>query len=64
MDNFRQIASRINQQVLQLEARGVAGEPELINAMMGCVPELHQIWTGATDQQLRSLTEEFPGFYR
>ena len=32
--------------------------------MIGYVPDLHQIWVGASDQELMGLSREFPGFYR
>ena len=31
---------------------------------MGYVPDLHEIWVGTSDQQLMTLSNEFPGFYR
>ena len=31
---------------------------------MGYVPDLHKIWVGTSDQQLMTLSNEFPGFYR
>ena len=31
---------------------------------MGYVPELHNIWVGASDDQFIALSRDFPGFYR
>jgi len=31
---------------------------------MGYVPDLHKIWVGTSDQQLMTLSNELPGFYR
>ncbi|MNP44248.1 hypothetical protein D3C76_1381010 [compost metagenome] len=36
---------------------------DVINRMMGYVPELHRIWVGTSNQQLMALSREFPGFY-
>ncbi|CAJ0994873.1 hypothetical protein NVIRSERR_01671 [Serratia marcescens] len=48
----------------QLDAQGVTEPHQVINRMMGYTPELHQIWTGTTDKELITLTQEYPGFYR
>ena len=64
MSDFRRMAARMDQHMQLLEAKGVTEEAAVINAMMGYMPELHQIWTGTTDEQLMALSNEFPGFCR
>ena len=64
MNEFRRLASRIDQHMQQLAAQGVSEAPAIINRMMGYVPDLHRIWVGTSDQQLVALSNEFPGFYR
>ena len=64
MNEFRRLAAKIDQHMQQLAAQGVSEAHAIINRMMGYVPDLHTIWVGATDQQLISLSHEFPGFHR
>ena len=64
MNEFRQLAARIDQQMQQLSVEGVSEAPTVIHRMMGHVPALHRIWVGTSDQQLMALSREFPGFYR
>ncbi|MGB0849586.1 MAG: transposase [Thiolinea sp.] len=64
MSKFRRKAAKIDQHMQLLATQGVNEPPAIINRMMGYIPDLHEIWTGTTDQQLMSLSHEFPGFYR
>ena len=64
MNEFRRLAAKMDQHMQQLAAQGVNDAPAIIHRMMGYVPDLHQIWIGAADDQLLALTHEFPGFYR
>ncbi len=64
MNEFRRLAAEIDQHMQQLAAQGVREPHDIINRMMGYVPDLHRIWVGTSDQQLIALTREFPGFYR
>ncbi len=64
MADFRRMAAKMDQHMLQLDAQGVTEPQRVINRMMGYTPELHQIWTGTTDKELMALTQEYPGFYR
>ena len=64
MQEFRRMAARIDQQMGLLATQGVVDEHTILNRMMGCVPDLHQIWTGTSDKELVALSSEFPGFYR
>lgn len=63
-NEYRRLAAKIDQHMQQLAAQGVNDPQDIINRMMGNVPELHKIWTGTTDDQLIALSNEFPGFYR
>jgi hypothetical protein len=64
MNEFRQLAAKMDQHMQQLSAQGVNDAPAIINRMMGYVPDLYKIWVGTTDDQLIALSNEFPGFYR
>jgi hypothetical protein len=64
MNEFRQLAAKMDQHMQQLSAQGVHDAPAIIHRMMGYVPDLHKIWVGTTDDQLLALSHEFPGFYR
>lgn len=64
MDESRRLAAKIDQHMQQLAALGISDTHAIINRMMGCVPDLHKIWVGTSDQQLMALSHEFPGFYR
>lgn len=64
MSEFRRLAAKIDQHMQQLAAQGVNEAHALINRMMGHGPDLHRIWVGTSDQQLRALSREFPRFYR
>ncbi len=35
----------------------------LLSGMVRHMPDLQRIWTGATDQQLATLCQDYPGFY-
>lgn len=63
MKDFRSIALSIDQRARQLGQDGVSGQ-ELIHRMVGHLPDLQKIWVGATDEQLATLCEEYPGFYQ
>lgn len=64
MNEFRRLATKIDQHMQQLATQGVSEAYVIINRMMGYVPDLHKIWVGASDTQLKALSHEFPGFYR
>lgn len=64
MDEFRRLAARLDQHMQQLSAQGVTHSQVVINRMMGNVGDLHKIWVGTSDDQLMTLSNEFPGFYR
>lgn len=64
MNEFRKLAAKIDLQMQQLSAEGVSETHTIINRMMGHVPALHRIWTNTSDQQLITLSREYPGFYR
>ena len=64
MDEFRRLATKIDQHMQLLSAQGVNDAPAIINRMMGYVPDLHKIWTETSDDHLIALSNEFPGFYR
>lgn len=64
MNEFRRLAAKMDQHMQQLSAQGINDEPNIINRMMGYVPELHKIWVGTTDEQLMALSNAYPGFYR
>ena len=64
MNEFRRLATRIDQHMQQLDAQRVSNAHAIISRMMGYVPDLHRIWVGASDPQLIALSGEFPGFYR
>jgi hypothetical protein len=64
MNEFRQLAAKMDQHMQQLSAQGVNDVPAIINRMMGYLPDLHKIWVGTSDDQLITLSNEFPGFYR
>ncbi|MEX3526632.1 MAG: transposase [Burkholderia sp.] len=64
MNEFRRLAAKIDQHMQQLSAQGVNTPPDILNRMMGYVPDLHKIWVGTSDDQLIALSSEFPGFYR
>ena len=64
MNDFRRLAAKIDQHMQQLAAEGVREPDAIMTRMIGYVPELHNIWVGASDQQLIALSRDFPGFYR
>lgn len=64
MNEFRRLATKIDQHMQRLVAEGVNDAPATINRMMGYVPDLHKIWVGTSDDQLMALSGEFSGFYR
>ena len=63
MREFRRIAAAMDLRIQQLTAEGVH-EPQIIERMVGHLPDLHQIWIGTSDNQLVMLCNEFPGFHR
>ncbi len=62
MEDFRSMAASMDQRVRQLAANGVTGG-ELLNRMVGHLPDLQRIWVGANDRQLSILCQDYPGFY-
>jgi len=64
MNEFRRLATKIDQHMQQLAAEDIADAPSIINRMMGYGPDLHKIWVSTSDAQLMALSAEFPGFYR
>lgn len=64
MTKFHRIAKRMDEHMRLLESEGIRNPHEIINRMMGYIPDLHEIWTGTSDHQLMALSQEFPGFYR
>jgi hypothetical protein len=63
LNDFRRMAAAMDLRMQQLEKAGTRG-PEIIQWMVAYLPDLQQIWEGASDAQLQLLCEEFPGFYR
>lgn len=57
------MASLMDARVRQLVADGVRGLA-LIPRMAGHLPDLHRIWTGASDKELAMLCHDYPGFFR
>ncbi len=64
MNDFRRLAAKLDQHMQLLSSQGVNDAHAIINRMMGYVPDLHKIWTETSDDQLITLSHEFPGFYR
>lgn len=62
MEEFRRMAAAIDQRVRQLAANGVRGG-ELLNRMVGHLPDLQRIWVGTNDRQLATLCNDYPAFY-
>lgn len=62
MEDFRRMAAAIDQRVGQLAVKGITGG-ELLNHMVGHLPDLQRIWVGANDRQLSFLCQNYPGFY-
>lgn len=52
MNEFRRMATAMDQRMRQLAAEGVAGT-EVLYRMIGHEPDSHRIWTETSDQQLR-----------
>jgi hypothetical protein len=63
MEEFRKMAAAIDLRMQQLAAEGVQGLA-MIEPMIGHLPDLQRIWTGASDEQLAALCKEFFGFHR
>lgn len=62
MEEFRKMAAAMDQHVQQLAGNGVKGG-ELLNRMVGHLPDLQRIWVGTNDRQLATLCNDYPGFY-
>lgn len=62
MEDLRSMAAAMDQRVRQLAANGVTGG-ELLNRMVGHLPDLQRIWVGANDRQLAILCQDYPSFY-
>ena len=60
---FRMMAAAMDLDIQHLAREGVHG-PVMIERMVGHLPDLQQIWTGASDDQLTTLCQEFPGFHQ
>ncbi len=60
MEHFCKMAAAIDQRVGQLAVKGVTGG-ELLNGMVGHLPDLQRIWVGADDRQLAILCQDYPG---
>lgn len=63
MTDYRRMAQSMDERARQLMNEGVTAG-ELIHQMVGYLPELNQIWVGATDEELAELCEDYPGFYQ
>ena len=55
------MAAAIDLDIQHLAREGVDG-PVMMEHMVGRLPDLQQIWTGASDDQLTTLCQGFPGF--
>ena len=64
MNEFRQLAAKMDQHMQQLSAQGINDAHAIINRMIGYLPDLQKIWLGTSDSQLIALSNEYPGFYR
>lgn len=64
MNDYLKLAAKMDQHMQQLAEKSVTDPNQILDRMMGYVPDLHQIWTGTSDQQLMELSRQFPGFYR
>lgn len=64
MSDYRKLASKMDQHMQQLAKQGIADPNQILDRMMGYVPDLHKIWVGTSDQQLIELSRQYPGFYR
>jgi hypothetical protein len=56
MNDFRRLAAKIDQHMQLLAAEGISDPHAILTRMMGYVPELHNIWVGASDEQLIALS--------
>ena len=64
MENHRKMAAEMNQLMEQLETEGIHNATGIMDRMIGHILKLHQILCSATDQQLLSLSNDFPAFHR
>ena len=62
MERLRKLAILIDKHMQLLADHNVTEPPVIINRMVGHLPDLHAIWTEATDDQLLALMQQFPGF--
>jgi hypothetical protein len=60
---FEHLAAAMDLRVAQLACEGVRGAV-LLDRMATYLPQLHRIWIEATDEQLASLSAQYPGFYQ
>ena len=60
---FRRMSAAMDLDIQHLAREGVHG-PVMIERMVGHLPDLQQIWTGTSDDQLTTLCQEFPGFHQ
>ncbi len=63
MDEFRQLAAKMDLHMQQLDAQGVHEAGAIVDRMMGYMPDLQKIWVAASDAQLMQLSREFPRFH-
>ena len=61
MHEFRRKAAGMDLDIQHLAREGLQG-PAMIERMVSHLPDLARIWSGASDDQLATLCQEFPGF--
>lgn len=64
MTEIEGLVRQIDQHMQQLEGEGVVQAHDIVNRMVGYMPSLHKVWSGATDVELAALSAEFSGFSR
>lgn len=62
MADFRKFAQKVDKKTEQLIFSGVTDPDEILHHMTGYLPDMHQLWTSTTDEQLMYLSEKFPYF--
>ena len=63
MNENRQIAEAIDLRVRQLAVHRLS-DAELIDQMLGYMPDLQRLWDSTTDDELFGFCEKYPGFLR
>jgi hypothetical protein len=61
---FSNLAERIHNQHLRLVNEGVTDPHQIFNQMMPFLPELHELWTKTTDNELAALSTKYPSFMK